>query len=75
MSGMDSSKSLLTFARERKGLSQADMATVLDVTQPTISNWENGHVPHPSLWPDIAKAYGVKVASLVKHFGETKAAS
>lgn len=66
-------KSFLALARERKGLSQEQLAVRLDVTQATISNWEHGAVPHPRLWPKVAKEYGVSKGEIVRHFTEAKA--
>lgn len=56
-------------ARDARGLSQADLAARLDVTQGTISNWETGSfTPDPKLWRDIARAYGVGVETLTRFF-------
>ncbi len=67
---MDHSKSLLAVARERKGLTQSDLAEACGVTQATISNWEtNECVPHASQWSVIAEAYEITLSRLLSHFG------
>lgn len=60
--------SLLAEARKRAGLTQAQAAEKLNVTQTAISQWEKG-TTHPEFdkIPRIAAAYGCKIADL---FGE-----
>lgn len=68
---MDRPKSPLVVARERTDKKQSDIAAELDVSQATVSNWENGiATPHPSQWRDIASAYGVSISKLFEYWGE-----
>lgn len=65
--------SLLRAARDARGLHQDDVALLLDTTQPTISNWESGEVaPHASLWPEIARVYGVEMIDLAEFFSKVR---
>jgi len=64
---------LLKSAREGKGLTQDDVALLLDTSQPTISNWEAGDVaPHASTWPEIARVYGVEMGDLADFFSKVR---
>lgn len=58
----------LFHARESAGVSQQDAADRLEVTQPTISQWDHGAVPHPSRWADVARVYKISVDDLARHF-------
>jgi len=61
--------SALRAARERKGISQAQMAVRLGVSQPTVSNIETGKAPPPAArWKRIAREYGVPMRTLLVHF-------
>lgn len=63
--------SFLAIARERKELSQDDVAAKLGVTQATVSHWETGaHPPHPTMLRPISKVYGVSVTRLLAFFYE-----
>jgi transcriptional regulator with XRE-family HTH domain len=67
---------LLVKARGERG--QHEIAEALDVSQPTISDWETqAHLPRKSRLKKIAKAYGVEFDSLVDAWlrSETKAQS
>ena len=65
--------SLLREAREARRLNQDDIALLLDTTQPTISNWESGdNAPHASMWPEIARVYGVEMADLAEFFSKVR---
>ena len=56
----------LKTARERKGLTQRQMAARVGVTQPTIQVWESGeHAPRARLLRKVAEAYGLKPADLI----------
>lgn len=62
---------LLAEARKRAGLTQAQAAEKLNVTQTAISQWEKGATrPGIDKIPKIAAAYGCKIADL---FGEEAA--
>lgn len=52
--------------RVELGLTQAQLAELAGVRQPTLSNWESGSVsPHLVKLSDVARALGVSVADLV----------
>ncbi|MBR3873250.1 MAG: helix-turn-helix domain-containing protein [Clostridia bacterium] len=52
--------------REKKGMTQADLAQRLFVSDKTVSKWENGKgYPDISLLDPIAKLFGVSIAELV----------
>lgn len=56
----------LAAAREKKGLSQADLAKKLGVVPSTVAGWELGtHGIRMDRLEAIAKALGVKVVELV----------
>jgi transcriptional regulator with XRE-family HTH domain len=45
-----------------RGLSQADLASAVDVTPATVSHWETGHTrPRPATLHTIADALGITV--------------
>ena len=53
--------------RERAGLSQAEVARVLDVRQSAVAMWESG-VNHPSTsrLRAIARLYGVSIDKVIE---------
>jgi transcriptional regulator with XRE-family HTH domain len=56
---------MLQSIRIARTLTQADMATLLEVAQPTYSRWENGSHPTPlGMQARIAAILGVAVADL-----------
>jgi transcriptional regulator with XRE-family HTH domain len=56
----------LKAAREAAKLSQAELATKLDVAPSTVADWESGHMsPRLDKLPAIAKALKTTVAELV----------
>lgn len=65
--------SLLRTARKRRNEKQEDIATRLGVTQPTVSNWERGAMPHPSMWAAIAEAYGLSLAAVTRLYRDEAA--
>ena len=67
-------RSILHEARKKKGLNQLDVAERIGVSQATVSYWETCTTsPHPSLWGQIARIYGVRIADLTEHFRAAKA--
>jgi transcriptional regulator with XRE-family HTH domain len=57
--------SLLTKAREARGLNQSEAARLLGVTQPAVSQWEAGTtVPSLSRLREIATRYGADIGPL-----------
>lgn len=45
----------LKATRKKNGLSQSELANLVDVSQPTIANWERGgHIPRPDALSRIA---------------------
>lgn len=61
--------SALKAARKRLGLSQAQMAKRLGVSQPTVCNIEKGKPPRSTRrWKWIAREYGVPMRTLLVHF-------
>ena len=56
--------------REGKGLTQAAMDEVFELTRGTVSNWENGYSwPEEELLEEIAAYFGVKVYMLTQREG------
>jgi len=52
--------------REKKGLTQAELAEKLFVSDKTVSKWENGKgYPDVSLLEPIAKVFGISVSELL----------
>ena len=50
----------VTLARRAKGMSQADLAAALGVSQAAVSQWEKGHrIPEPDMIEKIARAVEV----------------
>lgn len=65
-----STRPALVEARERQGLSQADIAERFGITQAAVSHWETGEsMPHPMQWKAVADAYGLTVSKLAEIFG------
>jgi transcriptional regulator with XRE-family HTH domain len=57
---------VLRAARVARGLSQRAMAAELDVSQPTINDWETGRkIPKSSRLSDVADKYDVAVSDIV----------
>ena len=64
----------LKTSRKKHGLSQTELARKVEVSQPTIANWERGgHIPRPDALQRIADALGTDPAWLVS--GEMPARS
>lgn len=54
--------------RDRKQLSQADLAVLLGVKAMTVSRWERGVLlPRKKLWPKIEETTGIVASQLVEH--------
>lgn len=52
---------------EERGLTQGELAKLLDVSQPTVSDWINGHMaPSASRLLKISKKTGLSVDELLK---------
>jgi transcriptional regulator with XRE-family HTH domain len=54
----------LRAAREAAGLTQVELAAVLDVAQKNVSAWESGKMPRAGRLEAIGRAVGVSVGSL-----------
>ncbi len=55
----------IRLSRKMKGLNQADLATRLGVSQPTVANWESGvHDPRQLMLAKIAEALDVQLGWL-----------
>ena len=54
-------------ARKACGMTQAQLAKLLGVTQGAVSQWEKG-LTHPAfeMWSKLSEALGVKIEDLVK---------
>lgn len=53
--------------REKKGITQQELATVLGVGQSTVAMWEtNNSLPRAEKLPAIAKALGCTIDELLK---------
>jgi transcriptional regulator with XRE-family HTH domain len=53
--------------RQRAGLSQRDLARLLDLDETSISHWENGlSSPKGSRLPAVAEALGVTIDDLFR---------
>lgn len=51
--------------RKGKGLTQTELAKILNVTQACVAMWESGSVmPSSSRLPDIAKALSCEISDL-----------
>ena len=58
-------------ARREMGLSQAGLAELTDVSQPTVANWERGsHAPRHAALTKIAHALNTAPAALLNHTPE-----
>lgn len=51
--------------RKEKGWSQMDLAEKLNVSDKTVSKWENGGMPGIDLFPKMAKLFGVSIDYLM----------
>lgn len=61
-SSADALIAMLVRIRKSRGISQAALASMLDVTQPTVSLWENGNRnPTLATVQRYARAIGVRV--------------
>lgn len=57
----------LKILREEKGIKQCDMAKELNVTQPTIVNWETDDIyPPAKKLPEIARFFSCTIDDLFK---------
>lgn len=56
----------LKTTRKKHGLSQSELAKLVDVSQPTIANWERGgHIPRPDALSRIADALSIDTTWLL----------
>lgn len=56
----------LAKAREARGLTQEEVAKLLDVSKGTVGGWESGaHDIRTKRLPDVARVYGIEVSELV----------
>lgn len=55
---------LLRRHRIANGLTQGELAKKLDVDQSTVSLWESGQFPHPSVIPKLARFLGISAMEL-----------
>lgn len=63
-------------ARERLGLSQIDVAKSLEITQGSVSQWENGlSLPRAELLPKLAALLNCTVDELLSGSGKTEASN
>ena len=63
-------------AREARGLSQADIATLVDRSASTISKWESGdQAPDPAILENLAANLGVTTAYLVRQMPDYQSPS
>lgn len=65
--------------REEKGLLQEDVGIWFNMRKSTVSQWENGRLPHATIIAELAKKFNVTTdyllgLSVVKHITETIAA-
>ena len=62
--------------REARGIQQKELAIDLEVTQPTISNWESGYkIPSARSTQKIADYFGVSIDYLLGRDAEERLAS
>lgn len=65
-------KDALKELRRKSGLSQADVACVLGIQQPTVSMWETGeNMPRASILPKLAELYRCNINDLYGKGGKT----
>lgn len=57
--------------RKEKGLSQIELAKKLNVSDKTVSKWENGGMPGIDLFPEIANLFDVSIDYLMTGNGAT----
>lgn len=63
----------LKVLRELSGLSQAELAAIVNVSQQSVAKWENGiSSPRMDKLPEIAKALNCEISDLFKHESEVK---
>ena len=63
----------LKVLRELSGLSQAELATIVNVSQQSVAKWENGiSSPRMDKLPEIAKALNCEISDLFKYESEVK---
>lgn len=56
----------LKTTRKKHGLSQSELAVLVEVSQPTIANWERGgHIPRPDALSRIANALSIDTTWLL----------
>jgi transcriptional regulator with XRE-family HTH domain len=56
----------LKTTRKKHGLSQSELANLVDVSQPTIANWERGgHIPRPDALSRIAAVLSIDTTWLL----------
>lgn len=54
-------------ARLRAKMTQIEASAALNVSQPTLCNWETGkYAPRLSMVPTIAQTYGCEISDLFK---------
>lgn len=64
---MRGSMKTLQELRVQMNLSQAELAEQLEVSQPTVAEWELGTTrPRPERWKELAKALCVKLETIVE---------
>ena len=66
---MDAQKTgrFIAFLRKQKGLTQTALADMLNISNRTVSKWENGDgFPDITILPELAEALGVSVDELLK---------
>lgn len=65
---MESKLNDLKALRERSGLSQTELAAIVNVSQQSVAKWENGvNSPRTDKIPEIAKALNCEISDLFKH--------
>ncbi len=63
---MENLQSRIKQTRLDKGLSQAELADMTGVSQPTVANWETGsHIPRPAVLERIGSVLDVSAAWLL----------
>lgn len=59
--------SLLRRLRMEKGITQGELAGLLEVDASTVSFWESGkYVPHPRMIPKLSRVLGVARREIVQ---------
>ena len=63
----------IKFLRENMGLSQTELARLINVSQQSVAKWENGvSSPRTDKLPEIAKVLNCEISDLFKHESEVK---